>query len=459
MLTLGAIAIIIGVLLFLFMIFAGLYTIVPADYVDVVIQRKKMITYATHKEYATTGKSAYFHIPSWFFLFGKGMTVHRIPLKIITIEVPNFLAFDKDRARFVCDIVCYVTVSDPLVAAKRFSGNVAVMSEQVSKIVQATTRDVTTKKPIREVINNRDDIISTIKPILADTISHWGLNLTDIELIDFKDPDASKDKIVSHVIEDISQMIEKQINSEMRQKNAEQDKEARMKEAIASEEATKRELQKDEVIKKRQQEVNMNVAVEEQKAKEKELTVTRTIQVTNAEIEKQKQIVFAEQLKEVEMINKDKKQLMGQGDRLQKEEQAKGDAAKYREDGLAQADAKEALQKALNKFDDKAIRALVAEKIVDMQQAVGVATANALSQADVKAFIGGQGSQQGFDLGQVIASLQVSNESGAKAVLNKIARPNDLGLAGLNLEIKSPTPSEVVDDNLAKELKKDFKKK
>lgn len=440
----GTILIIVAAAIFLFIIFAGLYKIVPADYVDVVIQRGKMTTYSTHEEYSTNKKSAYFHIPSWFFILGKGMTVHRIPLKIITIEVPNFLAFDKDRARFVCDIVCYVTVKEPLVAAKRFSGNVAEMKEQVSKIVQATTRDVTTKKPIREVINNRDDIISTIKPILAETISHWGLNLTDIELIDFKDPDATKDKIVSHVIEDISQIIETQINSEMRQKNAEQKKEARMKEAIAEEEAKKRELQKDENIQKREQEVKMNVAVEEQKAKEKELTVTRTIQVTTAEIEKQKQIVVAEQKKAVEEINKDQKKLIGEGDRLQKEEQAKGDAAKYREDGLAQADAKEALQKALNKFGDAAIRALVAEKVVEMQQNVGVATANALSKADVKAFLGGQNGAQGFDLGQILASLQVSNESGAQAVMNKLARPNDLGLAGLDLSIK-PTAKKPTD--------------
>ena len=147
--TLGIVA---AVLFVLFLIFAGLYKIVPADYVDVVIQRGKMTTYSTHKEYSSNEKSAYFHIPSWFFLFGLGMQVHRIPLKIITINVPNFLTFDQNRARFICDIICYVTVKDPLVAAKRFSGDVDEMKAQVSMIVQATTRDVTTKKPIREII-------------------------------------------------------------------------------------------------------------------------------------------------------------------------------------------------------------------------------------------------------------------------------------------------------------------
>jgi flotillin len=384
----GIIAVV-AVLFILFLIFAGLYTIVPADYVDVVIQRGKINIFSSHKEYSTNGKAAYFNIPGWFFIFGLGMEVHRIPLKIITINVPNFLAFDKDRARFICDIICYVTVKDPLVAAKRFSGDVEAMKNQVSMIVQATTRDVTTKKPIREIINNRDDIINTISPKLAETITHWGLSLNDIELIDFKDPDMVKDKISSHVIEDISTMIETQITSEMRQKNAGQNKEARLKEAEAEQDARKRELEKEEAIKKREQEVLMNVSIQQKLAKEKELEVTRTVTVTNAEIEKAKQIILANQQKEVEAINKEQKKLIGEGDRAQKEEQAKGDAAKSREEGLAQAAAKEALQLALNKFGDTAIRALVAEKLVEAYQAVGIKSAEALARADVKIMSGG----------------------------------------------------------------------
>jgi hypothetical protein len=67
-----------------------------------------------------------------------------------------------------------------------------------------------------------------------------------------------------------------------------------------------------------------------------------------------------------------------------------------------------------------------------MQQAVGIETAKALAQADVKAFIGDSG-KEGFDLGKIITGLSVANNGTADAVINKIARPNDLGLSQLNI--------------------------
>ena len=430
-------AIPLGIALLAF-ILASIYRIVPADSVDVVIQGSKVTLYSPHKAYSTTGKSTYFRIPEWFFLFGLGMRVHRIPLKIITINVPNFLAFDQDRARFVCDIICYVTVKDPLVAAQRFSGDLTEMSKQVSMIVQATTRDVTTKKPIRAIINNRDDIISAIKPILQNTIIEWGLDLKDIELIDFKDPTPTEDGIKSHVIEDISTIIETQINSEMRQKNAAQNKDARMREAENDEEAKKRELSRDEAVRKRAQEVEMVVFAQQKLAREQELEVTKVQQVKTAEIEKDKQIVQAQQRQQVEAINKEQKRLMGEGDRAQKEQQAIGDAAHFREEGLAQAAAKEKLQEALNKFKPEAIRALVAEAMVAAWKDVGVAGAKALEGAEVKVLAGG--SPEAFNTGTMIESIRTSSPQAALAAVNKIARSLDLGFT--NLYGQEPEPGK-----------------
>jgi uncharacterized membrane protein YqiK len=135
---------------------------------------------------------------------------------------------------------------------------------------------------------------------------------------------------------------------------------------------------------------------------------------------------------------KEQKKLSGEGDKLKAEEIAKGEAAPIREmgnaeaeiikaKGLAEAVAKDKLQEALNKFKDEAIRALVAEKVVAKDQAVGIATAKALEQADVKVFSGGESDKQGFDLGKMIASASVADGSAASAIVNKISTPNDLG--------------------------------
>ena len=64
--------------------------------------------------------------------------------------------------------------------------------------------------------------------------------------------------------------------------------------------------------------------------------------------------VEAEQRLEVEEIIKKQKKLEGEGDRDRAVEQAKGEAAPIREKGIAEAEAKEKLQAALNKFKDEA---------------------------------------------------------------------------------------------------------
>jgi hypothetical protein len=74
-----------------------------------------------------------------------------------------------------------------------------------------------------------------------------------------------------------------------------------------------------------------------------------------------------------------------------------------------------------------------------MQRAIGVASAAALEKAEVKVFSGGsQESKNGFDLGQMISALQVSNDGTASAVINRIGRPNDLGITQLPIPQVAP---------------------
>jgi flotillin len=424
------IAIILGVVIAA-LVTTTIYTMVPANEAHVAIRHGKKRVYSSDPKYSKDSKAAYFHIPRW--VPGLGMLVHRMPLKILSIAVPEFLTFDMYRARFTCEIRAYVMIEDPIVAATRFptEGRVGIdleeLGAQISKIVEATMRDSTTKKNIRDIINNREDIISYIRKPLTEVISSWGLTLTDIELIDFKDPTAVPgEKDPPHVIRDISTMIEVEINSEMRRKNAEQTKTARLTEAETEQIAKNREIEKDEQIAKREQQKNQIVAEQRKFALVKELEVTKTQQVTMQSIEKEKMIVEANQRKEIEAINREQKKLVGEGDRLMKEEQAKGDAAPIRERGFAEAAAKEKLQASLNKFSDAAIRAMVAEQVVAMQQAIGVAGAKAFENSDMRVFVGSDNGG-GFDVGKMIEGIRTSSTGAATATMNQLARPRDLG--------------------------------
>jgi flotillin len=436
----------IGVLVFFFVCFligASLYRVVPADYVDVIIQRGEPRMVSSHKDYQTKeGQGSYFAIPSWFFLFKLGMEIHRIPLKILSIEVKDFLAFDQDRARFICDIVSYVAVEDPIMAAKRFSGNLQQLNDEISRVVQATTRDATTKKKIREIINDRKGIIEKVREPLEKAISHWGLALKDIELLEFKDPRSGENGAdPSHVISDISSIIEEEINSEARQKNAEQRKIAQIKEAAASEAAEKRKIEKDEAVGIREENKNKMIAEQKKIAEEKRLEVERTVQVTEAEIKKQAAIVNAEEEKKTEEIIKERKRLEGEGDKERDIQKADGVAAlqavPIRETGKARADAreaegkaeaaaKEALKKALDKFTEEHIKALTAELVINKNAEIQVESAKALQNSNLNVFSGGKASEQGFDLAQLLQSVKVNNPSGYNSLLNRFARPNQI---------------------------------
>ncbi len=441
----------------------SLYTMVPANVAHVVIQHGRMRVFSSHTDYGSEviskdadgkplqTKAAYFKIPS--FIPGYGMVVHQMKLNVITISVKDFLAFDANRARFECDIRTYVTIEDVIKAAKRFPIGLDELKEQVSNQIWATTRDCTTKKTIREIINDREGIIKQIREPLSEAISIYGLGLEDIELVEFKDPTKPIPGVKEqpHVITDISSIEEVKINSEARQKNAEEIKEAKLKEAIADETAQTREIQRDEVVAKRKQLKLQEVAKEEKKTMEETLEVTKVEEVKTQRIEKAKVEVLAEQekvvalidaekQKDVEEIIKEQKHLEGSGDRLRLEEQAKGKAAPIRETGTAEADViklkylaeakgKDELQKALNQFSEKALEAYVAKEIVEKDRAIGIAGAEALKYADVRAFLGGSGggAENAFDIGKALQSMVISNKAAGASFLNRISQPNDLG--------------------------------
>jgi len=434
-----------------------MYTIAPANSAHVAVQRGRTRVFSSDKDcstlkgYSSEGRAAYYKVPN--FIPGAGMEVHDMSLEIQPINVPDFKAFDIDRARFLCDIMAYVAIQDPVEAAKRFGGNMKSLTDQVEKVVQAITRDSTTKKTIREIINDREGIIKEIKEPLTKAIANWGLSLKDIELVEFKDAPGT------HVISDISSIIEEQIESEARQKNAEQKKIARLKEAEAEEIAKKREIARDEEIGKRQQVKDKLIAEKEKIALAEQLEVTKVQKVKNQEIEKEKARVLAEQekvvarinaeqKKDVEAIIKEQKKLEGEGDKIRQQQQAIGQAAPIREKGTAEADViqvtgtaeadiiykkwnaeakgKDELAVALSKYGPGEIQALIAELLVDKDKTVGVALAEALAKADMKVFAG-NGAKDGFDLGKLVESINVSSPNTANAIIHKLGKPNDIG--------------------------------
>ncbi len=365
------------------------YRVVPANMADVVVQRGKIRVYSGHKQHSGDGRAAYFEVPRFIPFFG--MQVQHMSLQMLEIDVPNFLAFDQDRVRFECDIVAYVAVEDAIRAAQRFPHGLNELNSQIVKIVQATTRDTTTKLTIREIINERDRIAQKIHAVLSPEVQKWGMSLQALELVNLSDP---PDKSAT-VIHDISSIVEVQINSEARQKNAEQHKQARLKEAEAEQLAHVREIERDEEVGKREQLKEQEIAKQRQTAQEEAMRVTRIQQVRQAEIERDSAIERAE------------------GDKQSVIRRREGEAEGVRAVGFAEADAKSKLADALKKINEAALQVRQIEK----DEKIGVTAAEALKHADIRLINAGPPTSfldlftpsGGANIGGMINALEATN--------------------------------------------------
>ena len=378
------------------------YQVVPANNAHVVVRRSGVSVYSSVAGQATSGKAAYFKIPKSVPYFG--VRVHAMPLSMLEINVTDFLAFDRDRVRFECDIVAYMVVEDPLKAAKRFPFGLNELKDQVFKIIKATTRDTTTKLTIREIINDRPAIARRVNEYLEPEVVKWGMQLQALELVNLQDPKDGS----STAIHDISSIAEVQINSEARQKNAEQVKQARLKEAEAEQAAATRELERDEMVGIRAQKRDQLIAAEQREAQEEKMKVIRVEQVRQAEITRDAAIEQAE------------------GDKQAVIRRRSGEAEGVRAVGYADADAKSKLADALKKINEAALDVRRIEK----DEKIGVTAAEALKNADIKFINAGKPNSLldlftpsgGASIGGMIAGVEATNPEAYADIMSFVAK-------------------------------------
>ncbi len=442
---------IVAILAVIIVIVAALswYKIVPPSEAHLVVTPTEKFVVSPDDSVNTKGKRSYFAISGWIPFIGRSIRVLDVTIKEIRGQQETY---EKDQARYIVKTSTKYRISNIEVAAEKYISETE-LEEQLKEVIQAAVREVTIKYDVVNARAKKQLMDEEIKKSMGKDFEIWGVELVNFQLVDFQDTDEST------IISDISKRREVEISAETREMNAEKKKQARIKEAEAEEKAREREIAKEKVIGEKEQNKLQAISEQQKLAKEKEFAVIRVQTIKQAEIDKEKKIVEANMAKEKEEIMKEQKLLEGQGDKLKQEEQAKGTAAPIREMGLAEAEAKEKLQAALNKFSDAAIRALIAEKVVEMQETVGVETAKALAGADLKVFAGGDGAgSDGFNLGKLISAMSVSNEGTADATLNKIARPNDLGLSALGLKaIQEKIEKSTEKDKTKKSIKKDEK--
>lgn len=403
-----------------FLIGSAWYRIVPPSEAHLVTTPSGAFVASPDEDVGKAKK--YFHIPEWIPWLGRTVRIMNITIDELKY---NQETIEKGQARYNVDVSLKYRIKNVKISAQRYT-NDEDLKEQLKEVVKASVRNITVNYEVTEVRAKKAIVDEEIEKLLTVELDKWGLELINFQLVGFSDTEESS------IISDISKRREVEIESRTREENAERKKQARIKEAEAEEKAKEREISKEKVIGQREQDKLKSIAENAKLAKEKEFEVIRVKTIEQAKIDKEKAIVKAEEEKATEAIMKEKKKLEGEGDRAKAEEIAKGEAAPIREKGFAEAEAKDKLQQALNKFEDKAIRALVAEKIVEKDKLVGLETAKALTNADLKVFAGDGKGKAGFDLAQLLGGLKTAGDKNdVEAILNRFARPNDLGLSNV----------------------------
>jgi len=371
----------------------GLYKIVPVNEAHVRIMQNKKETFSSR-----VGKSAYWIVP---FI----TKIHRLPLTNLAIPINDIKLNDKNMAKFVCDIMCFVNIDNldlaverlPLTDTSREIGfDFVKLSQDFHAIMESIGRTVTTKQSILEIYMDRQSLDQAITKEVKEVFPKWGISLVDLELKEIKDAPEST------IIADIERKVAAEIRRDAEIKISQTQKDAEVAKAENEEIYKKRQIQKDQAVNIAQQEANLAVQQKMADANIQQIEAKRKLDVGQAEIQKQivEQTAQAARIKVTQEAEAQKTKYAteseGQASQILKVGQAEADIIRIKKEAEAAGTLK--LAEAMKAFNDVALNV----KILDIQKEITLEKYKALgligSNADIKWIMSGQNAQSFFGL-------------------------------------------------------------
>jgi len=403
------IAIVVMVVIAVVGLLASAYTVVPPHEAHVVVSRGKgRKVYCTREGY----KSSYWKVP-----FTQQRAI--IPIENIQLAVDDVPLRDKAMAKFEGDVVAWLNIVDPLLAAERLGKierGLESIKEDVINVIRAVTRNMSMYWTIVDIMTKRKEFSQDVEKAVNEELAEWGMRLIELEVIHFVDIEGYT------VIKDLEQRQATVIKSETRKLVASQDKEASIVESNSQkdteftkakneEEFRKRQIEKDEALGKRAQEKEMVIAEQAMKANEKKIEADRALTVGQAQVEKDATITKAEGEATAEVKKGDARAQV-----IKMTGTAEGDVIRAK--GFADADSTDRRAEALKKYNEAGIGL----EVIKASQTVQIAQANAWSEAmkaaKIQVYSGGEtgklfgmslSPQAGFNLG---AFAEIAKEHG-----------------------------------------------
>ena len=392
-------------------------------------------------------KTAYFYIP---FLMKKMV----LQLTNVKMSIDNIHLNDAKVAPFICDVITWITIENPIIAAEKLSaGDTSLdsLKEDLVNIVQAVARTVSFKQEILEILKDRDAFSKAVFAEVDPLLKKWGADLVNLEVNDIRDDDIKK----STVIADYESIRKVEINAYARQQTAKLDRQAieveqdnlklsKVAEAESEKSYTCSQILKDKKIGIAKQIRDANIGVAEknketeiakadEKANVQKVEANRKLEVGNAEVLKESTIQTAKGQGEAIRIQGEK-----EAEVVTLKGEAEGNAITAK--GTAEAKAKDAMAEALKKFNDAGISLEKLKAIVQIAAKKWEAYGSVAKNAEIKIVNSGEGAdilgmklnaETGADFGQMLEGIDLDKfditklGDEVKKVVDKTKKPSD----------------------------------
>ena len=405
--------------------------VVPTNEVHIVQSASNTVSYGKDQASGNT----YYAWPSWIPRLG--VSTITLPVSVFPLRLSEYEAYDSGRLPFVLDLAAFFRIENSNMAAQRVS-NFAELNGQLTSIVQGAARTILASKTIEEIMAGRSEFGDAFTKEVNEQLKAWGVTtVKNIELMDIRDAKGSR--VIQNIMEKKKSEIEREsrivvAENNRAAENAEIDarREVEINQQLAAQQVGIRKAEQEREVGLARERMQQTIKEQEKVTAEKQAEVLRVEEVARADIDRAVEVVRAE-------AEKQKTVLIAEG----KLESERREAEALRIRGEATAQSEKLLQ--LAPVEAQIVLAkeigenqgyqqyLVTLRQVEAQQAIGVAQAKSLEQADVKVIANAGDVQQGMtgigDLFSarggtaVAAALEgLAQSATGKALLDKIAK-------------------------------------
>ncbi len=436
--TLGGGIILIAVAVIATMLAFAWRRIVPTNMVHVVQYKKKTIAFGA----GLSAGNIYYEVPSFIPVFG--VTVTKLPVSNFEVPMDAYPAYDKDRVPFELDLMAFLRISDPVIAAQRIN-TFSDLKDQMFRVCESAVRAVLGAHDIHEIMLKRTTLGEAFTNEIKEELQSWGVEaVKNIALNDVRDINGSKEGPIHRIMAEKTSEIEAQ----SRRKVAEQKRVAQEAEIANQQSVDIRAQEAKQLVGEREAQQVQAVGIAQEKAKQataeqaaetkrkdmevvsvetqRKAEIAKAAAIVKADQDKQTAVITAEAAKQVAIVRAegDKQQqvitaegqktnltLIAEGNLQTALREAEGIEAKGKAQGAAETaiamapvTANLALAKEIGSNEGYQTY-LVSIRNVEKDEAIGVAYAGAVEKADLKVIANGGSIQGGVQsLGDLFSS-------------------------------------------------------